>query len=54
MKIGDLVTSSVSWDYSKKFWCGVIIAISSPRWVTVAWSDGTCSYEHIEDLKDIT
>ena len=53
MKVGDLITSNTNWTYSKKFWYGVVIAINSPRWVTVAWSDGTTSYEHIDDIKDI-
>jgi len=53
MRVGDLVKakqlSLIGWNSN-----GIVVLISGPKWVKVAWSDGVISAEHVEDLETIS
>jgi len=64
VKVGDLVNFSASWrrhpgerlprtSHPGEL-AGVIIRVKGAKWMEVIWSDAELTWEHVEDLKNIT
>jgi len=54
VKVGDLVKFSASWRRHPGELAGVIIRVKGTKWMEVIWSDSELTWEHVEDLKNIT